>query len=140
MNKKRPLIIAGVIGAAFIVWLTIGLTIYQNEIRQAITRESADKIQTGMTRAEVEQIVGKPAEPFLSPGGLAVLNDQTTKQLSESGRLSNSIKGAACSQDTDAACCAHYPVKDGTGLRIIYSGGRVAYCSLWMGSTEIWKR
>ena len=49
-------------------------------------------------------------------------------------------KIAACSLDRDDACGAHYTVKDGSGLRIVYRRGTVVYTAVTYGYDRRWGR
>jgi hypothetical protein len=73
--------------------------------RTAITRENAERIQVGMTLAEVEEMLGGPARDEMSPGSAAMFGD-----------LDPSEQGL--SQESDW-------MSDDIALRIAFDAGRV---------------
>ena len=61
MKKKRLLLIVG--GMAAFVGLTLGVLALLPP-KPGVTKENYDRIEVGMTRGEVEQIFGGPANRF----------------------------------------------------------------------------
>ena len=101
---------------------------------QAISPEKAQTVRIGMTHQQVIDIMGRDAVPIPAWNGFEKAADHTIRQISETAEAAMKTRRvSACSPDRDAACGAHYTLKDGSGLRIIYSRGVVIYAGVGYG-------
>ena len=134
---------AGIIAlftAVFALWMWNGLVSLKAYDLQAVPREKAVLVQIGMTHQQVIDLLGRDAVPIPVWIGFQKADDHTIRLLSDSAKSSFAARRAsACSPDRDNECGAHYTLKDGSGLRIIYSRSIVIYAALGYGYSRRWK-
>lgn len=73
--RERPVLALGLL-AALLFLAGAGALLWLNTPRHRISRESFEKIQVGMTRAEVEEILGVPPGDY-GPGNTYALLNQS---------------------------------------------------------------
>jgi hypothetical protein len=133
--SARQIVITGVLAIAFAFWMWSGLVSMRAYDLQAIPRETAERIQVGMTHRQVVDLVGRDAAPISVGEDFKDVRAYNLAKLAENAQASLKARGAAaCNLESDAACGAFYPVKDGSGLRILYDRGIVSYVTIAPGN------
>ncbi len=133
--------IGTVIAGVFALWIWNGLVSLKAYDIQAVPREKADLVKIGMTHQQIVDLLGRDAVPLSVWAGFQKADDPALRAISESAKESLETRHvAACSPDRDAECGAHYTLKDGSGLRIIYHRGIAFYTSIDYGYRRGTKR
>ncbi|MCW3095896.1 MAG: hypothetical protein JWL77_1514 [Chthonomonadaceae bacterium] len=140
LPKEQPLSFlmkAGILTAIAVVfafWMWGGLVSLKAYDLQAIPLEKAKLVQIGMTHQQVIDVVGRDAVPIPVWTGFETAPDNMIRQLSDDAKSTLEERRVyACSPDRDNPCGAHYTVKDGSGLRIVYRRGIVIYAAVGYG-------
>jgi hypothetical protein len=136
--RPRPLLLrVGILTfvvAVFAFWMWGGLVSLKAYDKQAVPRDRADLVQVGMTHRQVIDLLGRDTVPIPVGGYFRNTPDQSIRALSDTARIAlETRKASACSPDRDDECGAHYTLKDGSGLRLIYRRGIVIYASISYG-------
>lgn len=116
-------------------WLWGGMVRLKAYDLQAIPVERAKQVHEGMTHREVVDQLGRDAVPIVVWTDFKATSDQLLLAEAESAQTGqNRANKPPCNPDTDDACGAHYPLKDGSGLRLIYQRGIVVYAAISAGA------
>jgi hypothetical protein len=122
------------VAAVFAFWMWGGLVSLKAYDLQAIPPDKAKLVQIGMTHQQVIDLVGRDAVPIPVWTGFETAADNVIRQLSDDAKSTLEKRRVyACSPDRDDSCGAHYTLKDGSGLRIVYRRGIVIYAGVGYG-------
>jgi len=136
---QQPGIIALLaVGFAFSMWGCLqSMRAYD---MQSVSVGKAAEVQVGMTHQQVIDLMGRDAVPIPIWTGFVKATDRTLCDLSDSAKANlEKHRPPACSLDRDDSCGAHYTLKDGSGLRLIFHRGKVIYAAIGGGDRHSWK-
>jgi len=107
---------------------------------QSVSVGKAADVQVGMTHQQVIDLMGRDAAPIPIWTGFVKATNQTLCDLYDIAKANlEKHRPPACSLDHDDSCGAHYTLKDGSGLRIIFHRGEVIYAAIGGGERHSWK-